>query len=73
MILRSVSDTQKEFKKLLRPAVFTLCGALAGLGYYALVGCSTGSCAITASPVNTMLYMGLIGWLLSEIFGSQKA
>ena len=64
---------KKEFKKLLRPAVFTLGGALAELGYYALVGCSTGSCAITASPVNTMLYMGLIGWLLSEIFGSQKA
>ena len=68
----SVSDTKKEFKKLLRPAVFTLGGALAGLGYYALVGCSTGSCAITASPVNTMLYMGLMGWLLSGIFGSQK-
>ena len=43
------------------------------LGYYALVGCSTGSCAITASPVNTILYMGLMGWLLSGIFGSQSA
>ena len=64
---------KKEFKKLLRPAVFTLGGALMGLGYYALVGCSTGSCAITSSPVNTMLYMGLMGWLLSGIFGSQKA
>ena len=64
---------KKEFKKLLRPAVFTLGGALMGLGYYALVGCSTGSCAITASPVNTMLYMGLMGWLLSGIFGNQKA
>lgn len=64
---------KKYLKKRLRPAVFTLGGALAGLGYYTLVGCSTGSCAITSSPVNTMLYMGLIGWLLSEIFGSQKA
>lgn len=64
---------KKEFKKLLRPAVFTLGGALAGLRYYALVGCSTGSCAITASPVNTILYMGLMGWLLSGIFGSQSA
>ena len=45
---------------------------LAGLTLFALVGCSAGSCAITASPVNTMLYMGLIGWLLSGIFGSQK-
>ena len=44
---------KKYLKKRLRPAVFTLGGALAGLGYYALVGCSTGSCAITASPVNT--------------------
>ena len=53
--------------------LFTLGGALMGLGYYALVGCSTGSCAITASPVNTLLYMGLMGWLLSGIFGSQSA
>ena len=64
---------KKYLKKRPRPAVFTLGSALAGLGYYALVGCSTGSCAITSSPVNTMLYMGLIGWLLSGIFGSQKA
>ena len=72
-ISREASDMKKELKKLLRPAVFTLGGALAGLGYYTLVGCSTGSCAITSSPVNTMLYMGLMGWLLSGIFGSQKA
>ena len=51
---------KKYLKKRPRPAVFTLGSALAGLGYYALVGCSTGSCAITSSPVNTMLYMGLI-------------
>ena len=70
---RLASDMKKYLKKRLRPAVFTLGGALAGLGYYALVGCSTGSCAITASPVNTMLYMGLMGWLLSGIFGSQSA
>ena len=64
---------KKKLKKWLRPVLFTLGGALMGLGYYALVGCSTGSCAITASPVNTMLYMGLIGWLLSGIFGSQSS
>ena len=67
----------KPYKPVLcaatRPVLFTLGGALMGLGYYALVGCSTGSCAITASPVNTILYMGLMGWLLSGIFGSQSA
>ena len=67
------SDMKKKLKKWLRPVLFTLGGALMGLGYYALVGCSTGSCAITASPVNTILYMGLMGWLLSGIFGSQSA
>ena len=58
------------FKRWLRPALFTLGGALVGLGYYAFVGCSTGSCAITSSPVSSMLYMGLIGWLLSGAVGS---
>ena len=61
---------KKHMKKWLRPALFILGGALAGLGYYALVGCSTGSCAITSSPLNSMVYMGLIGWLLSGVLGS---
>ncbi len=41
---------KKRLKKLLRPLLFTLGGALAGLAYYYLVGCSSGSCAITSSP-----------------------
>ena len=61
---------KKHMKKWLCPALFILGGALAGLGYYALVGCSTGSCAITSSPLNSMVYMGLIGWLLSGVLGS---
>ena len=62
---------KKTTKQLpwLRPLLFTGGGALVGLAYYWLVGCSTGTCAITSSPVNSMLYMGLIGWLLSGIFG----
>ncbi len=56
-------------KKLLRPALFTLGGALAGLAYYYLVGCSTGSCAITSSPFTTMAYVGVIGFLLSAPLG----
>lgn len=52
-------------KKWMRPALFILGGALVGLGYYYLVGCSSGSCAITSNPINSMVYMGLMGWLLS--------
>jgi len=62
---------KRKIKKWLRPTLFTLGGALTGLGYYYTVGCSTGSCPITSNPIITMLYMGLIGWLLSGIFGKE--
>ena len=61
---------KKHMRKWLRPALFALGGGLVGLGYYYLVGCSTGTCAITSSPLNSMVYMGLIGWLLSGALGS---
>lgn len=60
-------------KKWLRPALFILGGALVGLVYYALVGCSTGTCAITASPLRSMVYMGLVGWLLSAALRPSKS
>lgn len=53
-------------------ALFTLGGALLGLGYYYLAGCATGSCPITSSPYSTMAYMGVIGWLLSGVFRPAK-
>lgn len=60
----------KEFwNKWKRAILFTAGGALTGLGYYALVGCPTGSCAITSNPFSTMVYMGLIGLLLSGSLG----
>ena len=60
-----------RIKKWIRPVLFTLGGALAGLGYYYFVGCSTGSCPITSNPVSSMVYMGVIGWLLSGVFGRE--
>ena len=57
-----------NIKNWIIPALFTLGGALVGLGYYYFVGCSTGSCAITSNPISSMAYMGLIGWLLSSVW-----
>lgn len=54
-------------KKLIRPALFIIGGAMVGLVYYLAVGCPTGTCAITSSPVNSMLYMGAVGALLSAV------
>ena len=56
-----------KHQKKLWPLLFTVGGALTGLLYYRFFGCTTG-CAITSSPVNTMVYMAVIGLLLSGVF-----
>ena len=58
---------RKSIWKWLLPALFTLGGMLVGLAYYYRTGCASGNCAITASPLRTMLYMGLIGLLISML------
>ena len=62
---------KKKRLPFLRPLLFTLGGAIAGYAYYALVGCSTGTCAITSSPVSSTLYLALVGFLLSGVFGKE--
>ena len=58
-------------KKWIRSLLFVAAGALAGLGYYYLFGCS-GNCAIVSSPWMTMIYVGIIGGLLGEITKKEK-
>lgn len=59
-------------KKWRRPVLFTLGGGLAGLAYSYLVGCPTGGCIITSNPIASMLYLGLVGWLLSGLFERER-
>ncbi len=47
-------------------------GAASGYLYWYYVGCMSGSCAITSSPVNSTLYGGLMGGLLVNTFRSSK-
>lgn len=60
---------KENMKKWLKPTLFTAGGALAGLAYYYFVGCASGTCSLTSHPLVTMAYMGLVGWLLSGVFG----
>jgi len=46
----------------------TLVGGLAGFLYWQQVGCLTGTCAITAKPVNSTIYGALLGALIPGIF-----
>jgi hypothetical protein len=47
-------------------------GAATGFGYWYFVGCTSGSCAITSSPVNSSLYGGIMGILLLNAFSSNN-
>lgn len=47
-------------------------GAMGGYLYYYFVGCSSGTCAITSSPINSTLYGILMGGLLFSIFKNKK-
>ena len=63
----------KIFSKLLRPALFGVGGATIGLVYYLLVGCPDGACAITSSPINSMVYLGIIGVVFSTVTGDESS
>lgn len=49
-----------------------LVGALGGFLYWKYVGCLTGTCAITSSPVNSTLYFAFMGMLLPGLFQKSK-
>ena len=45
-----------------------LMGAIAGFAFYYFVGCASGTCSITSSPINSTLYGALLGGLFLNIF-----
>lgn len=47
-------------------------GALAGYVYWKLVGCSSGTCAITSKPLNSTLYGMLLGGLFFSMFKKEE-
>ena len=47
--------------------VGVIAGAVSGYLYYYFVGCASGTCAITSSPLNSTLYFALLGGLIMNI------
>jgi LytS/YehU family sensor histidine kinase len=47
-------------------------GAVGGFLYWYYIGCNSGSCAITFSPINSTLYGGMMGGLLLNSFEPKK-
>ena len=49
-----------------------IAGALAGFLYWRFVGCLSGTCAITSSPVNSTIYGAVLGGLILSMFKKDK-
>jgi len=49
----------------IKKGLFLTGGAVAGYAYYYFIGCHTGACPITGSPVVSTLYGALIGGILA--------
>ena len=47
-------------------------GPIAGYLYWQLIGCTTGTCAITSKPINSTVYGALMGGLMFNIFQKNK-
>jgi hypothetical protein len=47
-------------------------GAVAGYAYWYNVGCASGGCAITSSPVNSTLYGMMMKGLVGNMFMGDK-
>jgi phage shock protein E len=44
-----------------------IAGAIGGYLYYYFVGCASGTCGITSSPVNSTLYFAVLGGLIVNL------
>jgi len=47
-------------------------GSVAGFAYYYFIGCASGTCLITSRPLNSTLYGGMMGGMISNIFVKSK-
>jgi predicted MFS family arabinose efflux permease len=58
-------------KRVVLHLAFTLVGVVGGYMYYHFVGCNRG-CSITSSPYLSMLWGGMMGFLLPGVFEKPK-
>jgi hypothetical protein len=47
-------------------------GILGGYIYYITIGCSGGTCPITSNPFMSILWGGLLGYLVADLFNKPQ-
>jgi hypothetical protein len=51
----------------IRVAIGLLVGGVLGYGWYRVVGCSTGTCPLTATPLRAISYGAVMGLLWAAV------
>ncbi|MBS3999550.1 MAG: hypothetical protein KGZ71_03610 [Desulfobulbaceae bacterium] len=64
-----IEDKKKYYAILL---AFALLGVGLGYLYYVKIGCTSGSCSLQSNPYFTMLWGGLLGYILPDFFVKLK-
>jgi hypothetical protein len=47
-------------------------GGLVGFFYWKFIGCTSGTCKITSSPLNSTLYFAMMGTLVFSMFKKEE-
>ena len=58
---------------ILKLLIGTVIGAAIGFIYYKIIGCPTGACPLTKTPLRSMIYWGLLGLLVAATSSSSGA
>jgi hypothetical protein len=74
--MKNSSETEVSFiykiirwlKESLGAIIGTIIGGISGFFYYKMVGCPSGSCAITSNPWMTILWGAALGYLIGNTF-----
>lgn len=48
-------------------------GGIVGYYYWKEIGCSTGTCPITAKPLNSILYFSILGFIFTGLLTKEKS
>ena len=59
-------------KKYLLEIIGAIAGAIGGYLYWYFVGCNSGTCPITSSPINSSIAGALLGGLVFTSFPNSK-
>lgn len=63
-----MNGIKKKIKQHSLILIGIVAGLIGGYLYWRFVGCASGGCPITSSPINSTLYGALMGGLLFSLF-----